>query len=88
MSDLRSKAIRLAHSKPELRGELLPLLKVAATREELIDKIRTQAEAIVEICDDDKAKGNMRVEIKTSDVFQPHLKFLADAIGALDRKIG
>lgn len=26
MSDLRSKVIRLAHSNPELRGELLPLL--------------------------------------------------------------
>ena len=30
MSDLRSKVIRLAHARPELRGQLLPLLKQAA----------------------------------------------------------
>ena len=30
MSDLRSKVIRLAHAKPELRSHLLPLLKEAA----------------------------------------------------------
>lgn len=29
MSDLRNKLIRLAHAHPELRGELLPLLKEA-----------------------------------------------------------
>lgn len=29
MSDLRSKLIRLAHQNPELRGEILPLLKEA-----------------------------------------------------------
>lgn len=32
---LRSKLIRLAHSKPELRSELLPLLKEAAKGEPL-----------------------------------------------------
>ena len=32
MDDLRKAIIRLAHSKPELRGELLPLLKEAATK--------------------------------------------------------
>lgn len=37
MSSLRSKLIRLAHSKPELRSDLLPLLKQAAgTKEEQI----------------------------------------------------
>lgn len=30
MSDLRNKVIRLAHSNPELRKDLLPLLKQAA----------------------------------------------------------
>lgn len=30
MSDLRSKVIRLAHEKPELRVHLLPLLKTAS----------------------------------------------------------
>ena len=29
MGDLRSRVIRLAHAKPELRGDLLPLLKTA-----------------------------------------------------------
>jgi len=86
--NLRSRLIRLASTRPELRGDLLPLLKTAASREELIQKILDQAEAIQSICDDDKAKGNLRVEITTSDVFQPHLRYLADAIGALDRKIG
>ena len=32
MSDLRSKIIRLAHAKPELRKHLLPLVKEAGTR--------------------------------------------------------
>lgn len=31
MSELRTKLIRLAHSKPELRADLLPLLKQAAS---------------------------------------------------------
>jgi len=30
MSDLRSRLIRLAHAKPELRPDLLPLLKQGA----------------------------------------------------------
>lgn len=30
MSDLRSKLIRLAHANPDLRSEILPLLKEAA----------------------------------------------------------
>lgn len=85
---LRSRLIRLAHDQPKLRGEILPLLKMAATREELVEQIRTQAEAIVEVCMDDKAKGNMRVEITTSDVFVPYLQKLGDLVGALDRKIG
>lgn len=86
--DLRSRLIRLAHEKPELRGEILPLLKTAASRDELIEQIQGQAEAILELCKDDKAKGNMRVEIETSDVFLPHLQKLGDLVGALDRKIG
>lgn len=32
MSDLRSKVIRLAHEKPELRGHLLPLLKESSQK--------------------------------------------------------
>lgn len=32
MTDLRSKVIRLAHSRPELRPALLPLLKEAAPK--------------------------------------------------------
>ena len=32
MSNLRSKVIRLAHARPELRPALLPLLKEAAPR--------------------------------------------------------
>ena len=32
MTDLRSKLIRLAHERPELRGHLLPLLKGAASQ--------------------------------------------------------
>lgn len=32
MSDLRSKVIRLAHARPDLRPALLPLLKESATR--------------------------------------------------------
>lgn len=38
MSHLRSKVIRLAHARPELRADLLPLLKQAApklTKEQL-----------------------------------------------------
>ena len=31
MSDLRSKLIRLAHANPELRGDLLPLIKESKT---------------------------------------------------------
>jgi hypothetical protein len=31
MTTLRSKLIRLAHENPELRGDLLPLLKIAST---------------------------------------------------------
>ena len=86
--NLRSRLIRLAHERPEIRGEILPLLKTAATRDELIDQIRTQAEEIVEVCKDDKAKGNMRVEITTSDVFVRYLQELGNLVGALDRKIG
>ena len=33
MSDLRSKLIRLAHQNPELRADLLPLLKEAGSKE-------------------------------------------------------
>ena len=46
MSDaLRNKIIRLAHSKPELRKDLLPLLKVAATKRDL-EKLHALANGI------------------------------------------
>ena len=42
---LRSKLIRLAHTKPELREHLLPLLKVAATKRDL-EKLYALAKGI------------------------------------------
>ena len=36
MSDLRARLIRLAYSRPELRGDLLPLVKEARVTEELL----------------------------------------------------
>jgi hypothetical protein len=43
MSDLRSKVIRLAHQKPELRAALLPLLKEADGQVAVPSKVKTDA---------------------------------------------
>ena len=40
MANLRSKLIKLAHQHPELRGDLLPLLKEAATPLERANVVR------------------------------------------------
>lgn len=40
MSNLRSQIIKLAHQHPELRGDLLPILKEAATPLERANVIR------------------------------------------------
>jgi hypothetical protein len=45
MASLRSKVIRLAHSRPELRPALLPLLKAASEEE---NESEAQARAILE----------------------------------------
>lgn len=49
MSNLRSRVIRLAHDHPELRHDLLPLLREAATkdteiRESMVDDVINVAE--------------------------------------------
>jgi hypothetical protein len=46
MSDLRSKLIRLAYQRPELRGDLLPILKQASSPIEPKQKPKFDAPAI------------------------------------------
>jgi hypothetical protein len=45
MTNLRSKLIRLAHSNPELRADLLPLLKTATPQESTPEQQAASAEA-------------------------------------------
>ena len=44
--ELRSKVIRLAHSKPELRGHLLPLVKSAGGGTSWLDYTKTWFESL------------------------------------------
>ena len=87
MSDLRNKLIRLAHSKPELRQHILPLLKQAGTwygyialREDLAKDAKKMFQALKK-----KYHGG-NVEI-TTDVqqnirgFQLHFMYEAKANG-------
>ena len=67
MSDknLRNKLIRLAYQKPELRGDILPLLKTAS-----YDEVYKAAKAFAKKCDEgggfsdnsDKKKGIVFIE--------------------------
>lgn len=66
-SDLRSKVIRLAHTRPELRPALLPLLKSASKAKVVVrggKEIAMSEDALREFLDD---KGGIKDLYKSSD---------------------
>ena len=70
MSDLRSKLIRLAHQNPELRADILPLLKEAGSKEAggdgLIEYVLPTGEiekAYRNLLKDDKQSAQLLMEV-------------------------
>ena len=70
MSDLRSNLIRLAHQNPELRADLLPLLKEAGSKEAggdgLIEYVLPTGEiekAYRNLLKDDKQSAQLLMEV-------------------------
>lgn len=89
MSDLREQLIRLAYENPEIRDEILPLLKQAGC-EKLPDALREQCEKKVEegkkndkkAYDEEELDGLTRLTARSlKGSLDKAMKHLADAMG-------
>ena len=77
MSDLRNKLIRLAHAKPELRKDLLPLLKAAKGSEKYRADDVDVAEEMQAACD----KAGLKCKVKDEKMFGsmiPHIEIFGE----------
>ena len=72
MSDLRSKLIRLAHARPELRSDLLPLLKEAAKA-----PAKLKGKKLDELISKSYNKHGDRVQINMMSIPKIHREALA-----------